>query len=130
MGVTNKRTEYLSMRINGELKREFWDFCDNLHTNASALVAMLARKCVREESIPFEVISPEIDFGMRYGTRGKGGGNADERVSFRMDNNLRLRFSAVCEEHYVSMSVVVRAFMVQCIEKGRLPFSYGKGDGK
>ena len=114
------KTNYLGMRINGTLKDKFWDFCLQSGLSISAAVCMFAKKSVAEGTLPIEIITPENDELLKKMER--EGGIADKRVSIRMDADLRSQFSDICEEVGISMSTALKIFMVQCVDKGKMPF--------
>lgn len=120
------KTEYLNMRLDGERKAKFWNFCAGTGMNASAVITLLAKKCVAEGKMPFEVVSTEM-LKLRDGWK-QGSANS-ERVSFRMSPELREQFISVCRDRIgLPASVVIKAFMEQCIKTGRIPFGETQGN--
>lgn len=115
------KTHYLSVRVNGGLKADFWSFCEGVGMSASAAISLLAKRCVSEGRIPFEVVSPENALLLK--ARKGDNGFSDVRTSFRMSIELREQFSNVCTSTLgIPMSTVVKAFMVQCVDRGSFPF--------
>lgn len=116
------------IKINSKLKDEFQRFCKGMGMSSSAVIMLLVRKCVSERSLPFELILPDHPPNLPIGTNEAMYWDQDDKMSIRIDGDLKARFRKVCDEDLnMLMSVLVKAFMVQCIAKGRLPFSPGVG---
>jgi len=110
MAVNN---EYLSVRIDPKLKKDFYDFCKKSGLSVSAAVNQLAVKSVEKGSIPFTVRA--VDYEVKR--------NGDtNRTSIRMRAELRQGFSDVCNKTGIPMSTVVKMFMLQCVANGKFPF--------
>lgn len=116
-----QKTEYLTVRMNSGLKKEFWQFCEGTGMSASAVISLLAKKCISGGTIPFDVVSLDT-----FRLRNQDHSN-DIRVSFRMEPALRIKFSDVCRESIgVPMSAVIKAFMWQCVKLGYSSFKDGQ----
>ena len=122
MPKKSSTTQYLTVRVPESIKDEFWSFCKGVGMKPSAAVNMLIAKCVRTNDIPFDVVSPE---------------NADrikadcslKTVAFRVNPEVREQFADFCSSVMcVSMSTVIKTFMVQCIDRGELPLTKAGGD--
>lgn len=115
------------VKINSKLKDEFQRFCRGMGMSSSAVIMLLVRKCVSDRSLPFDLILPNrlfpdfSSFEAMYFDQ-------EDKMSIRIDGDLKARFRKVCDEDLnMLMSVLIKAFMIQCIAKGRLPFSPGTG---
>lgn len=122
MPKKDSTTQYLTVRVPESIKDGFWEFCKGVGMKPTAAVNMLIAKCVRTGDIPFDVVSPE---------------NADrikadcslKTVAFRVNPEVREQFANFCSSVMcVSMSTVVKTFMVQCIDRGELPFTKTGGN--
>lgn len=107
------KNEYLSVRIEPMLKRDFYEFCNKSGISVSAAVNQLALKSIEKGSIPFTV--HVIDYDLK-----KNG--ETHRISIRMKTELRRGFSAICAKVGIPMSTVAKIFMLQCIAKKQFPF--------
>ena len=45
----------VNFRMDADLKKQFSDFCNELGLSMSAAMNMFAKKCVREQRIPFDL---------------------------------------------------------------------------
>lgn len=106
--------EYLSLKIEAQLKDDFYNFCKRSGISASAAVNQLAVKSFETDSIPFVIKALNYDL--------KRDGNS-KRISVRMKPELRQGFSEICTKKGIPMSTVIKIFMMQCIELGRFPFN-------
>lgn len=111
----DKKNQYLSMRIKPVLKNDFYNFCSKSGISVSAAVNQLALKSIEKGSIPFTI--HVINYDLK-----KSGETC--RISIRMKTELRQGFSEICAKTGISMSTVVKIFMLQCIDKGKFPFEY------
>jgi len=109
------KNEYLSVRIEPMLKKDFYEFCNKSGISVSAAVNQLALKSIEKGSIPFTI--HVIDYDLK-----KSG--ETHRISIRMKTELRKGFSEVCAKTGIPMSTVVKIFMLQCIDKKRFPFDF------
>lgn len=103
-------TEFLSLRVNPELKGDFYNFCRRKGLTAGKAVNLLARQFARDGELPFP-----IDADRKY---------PDENltpISLRMDGETRQLFAEACERFGLPMSTVVRGFMDFCTTTDRLP---------
>ena len=107
------KNEYLSNRIEPDLKEKFYEFCEKSGISVSAAINQLAIKSMENGSIPFTI--HVIDYDIK-----KSGKTC--RISIRMRTELRQGFSEVCSKTGIPMSTVVKIFMLQCIAKGKFPF--------
>lgn len=108
------KNEYLSIRIEPQLKDDFYTFCKKSGISVSAAINQLAVKSVEKAAIPFVIKVVDYDI--------KREGNL-KRISIRMKLELRQGFSEVCSKNGIPMSTVIKMFMMQCVEKGMFPFS-------
>lgn len=45
----------LTARIDDNIKEEFLLFCDRIGLTASSMINIFAKKCINEQSVPFEI---------------------------------------------------------------------------
>lgn len=109
------KNEYLSIRIEPDLKEKFYEFCEKSGISVSAAINQLAIKSMENGSIPFTIHVIDYDIDIK-----KSGKTC--RISIRMRTELRQGFSEVCSKTGIPMSTVVKIFMLQCIAKGKFPF--------
>lgn len=109
------KNEYLSVRIEPMLKKDFYEFCNKCGISASAAVNQLALKTIERGSIPFTIHVIDYDIKKNGDTK---------RISIRMKTELRKGFSEVCTKIGIPMSTVVKIFMLQCIDEGKFPFDF------
>lgn len=108
--------DYMTIRLHGDLKEDFDEFCMNCGTTVSAAVNLFASKTVKEGEIPFEVTAYDIE-GYH-----EGGEKQLSRTNIRLDKETRQAFAAVCARLGVPAGRVVKMFMVNCIMNGKFPF--------
>ena len=108
------KNEYISIRIEPQLKTDFYNFCRKSGISVSAAINQLAVKSLEKSSIPFVVKVVDYDLN-RVGNF--------QRITVRMKLELRKGFSELCSKNGIPMSMVIKMFMMQCIEKGMFPFS-------
>lgn len=51
----------ITARIDDELKVDFNEFCDEIGINASSLINMFLKACVREQKIPMDITAMRAD---------------------------------------------------------------------
>ena len=105
-------TDYFSLRVNPNLKEDFYGYCKRKGFTAGKAIKLLARQFAKTGKIPFS-----LDGNRNY---------PDEnltRVSIHMDAETRKNFAAACEEYGVPMSIVVRGFMDYCVTNDCFPYS-------
>ena len=102
----------MNIRINKNLKEEFYQCCKRKGFTASKVVKIFINQYVSTGKIPFEL--------------GKNKKHVDEnliRIDIAVDSNLALKFSQACEVyHHVNRSEMIRAFMDYCVASDSLPF--------
>ena len=117
--MTKRFNDFVSIRLDSELKREFEAFCDSCGMTVSGAVNMLVGKVIEEHRIPFDVIGGDRKIGAD-----EGGDTQILRASIRIDKDKREEFKAECERiPGQSMSRIIKMFMVHCINMGKLPWS-------
>lgn len=119
--MANGSDGYITIRLDEKLKKDFEAFCESCEMTISGAVKLFATKVVREGKIPFDVVMT--------GNTGKKSeddalGMKTTRINVRIDKALREEFAKVCEEQLgkSSMSRIVKMFMVNCINNGRVTF--------
>lgn len=108
--------EYMSIRLHGDLKKDFEKFCNDCGMTVSAAVNLFVRNTIKEQMVPFEVTAYDIK-GYH-----EGGDKQLERTSIRIDKENRQAFSKVCASLGVPGGRIIKMFMVNCIANGKLPF--------
>lgn len=106
----------LTIRIDSQLKEDFAAFCDNAGISVSAAVNLLASTSVKEEKIPFEIKMVKYD-------RKSKGNKETVRILIRIEDNLKDSFSKICKKLGMPMSMVIRMYMLQCVEEEKILFS-------
>jgi hypothetical protein len=104
-------TDYFGLRINKELKESFYEVCKSKGLTAGKAIKLFAREFSKSEKMPFSLIADRTFTD-----------NNLVRISIHMDALTRQKFSNVCEDYGLPMSVVVRGFMDYCVQKNDLPF--------
>ena len=104
--------DYLGMRLNEKLKKEFDTFCRGIGLKSSQVIKLFVIYCIERNAIPFN--SSKFDTSE----------DDDKyiRVSIRLSSELRQKFSDVCGKYGLPMSVFIRDFMQECVTKKALPF--------
>lgn len=51
----------LTARIDDNIKSEFLLFCDRVGLTASSMINLFAKKCIKEQAIPFEINALNYD---------------------------------------------------------------------
>ena len=115
--MTNKVVnDYMTIRLHGDLKKDFDEFCMNCETTVSAAVNLFARNTIKEGKIPFEVTSYDIKGYHEDGEKQMA------RTNIRLDKEIRQAFAKVCDGLGVPAGRVVKMFMVNCVMNGKFPF--------
>ncbi len=55
VGIWKRKNEYLSIRIEPDLKEKFYEFCEKSGISVSAAINQLAIKSMENGSIPFTI---------------------------------------------------------------------------
>ena len=105
------------VRIEQGLKDEFNAFCSNCGMTVSGAVHLLVKNTINKKQIPFEVISSNSVKG-KY----EGGLKQDATLVVRLDEEVKEEFTRICDTIGVNMSLIIKMFMVNCINTGRMPF--------
>ena len=103
----------IQMRIDVELKREFDKMCGRMGITCSDAITLLADSCGTKNELPFE-----IGYAMNWK---KSEDVQNERIAVRIEEDKKKRFSKFCDERGLTMSVVIKMFMIQCLEQGKMP---------
>lgn len=106
------KNNYLSLRVDVELKEKFYAFCKGIGMNASGAINLLVVKCIKEERIPFKIENcPNTMISQ-----------SSVRISIRMAQETREKFSRICKELGISMSMIIKMYMIKCINTNAIPF--------
>lgn len=108
-------TDYFSLRVNPELKEDFYKYCKSKGFTAGKAIKLFAKQFSKSGKIPFS-----LDGNRSY---------TDDnliRISIHMDAETRQRFCASCYEYGIPMSIVVRGFMDYCVTNNRFPYGSEK----
>lgn len=103
----------IQMRIDVELKKDFETLCGKLGLTCSQAITMLADSCGTKDELPFN-----IEYNMNWK---KSEAVQQERIAIRIEEDKKKRFSEFCDARGLNMSAVVKMFMIQCLEQGKLP---------
>lgn len=107
-----KAADYLSLRVNAQLKDDFYNLCKREGTMAGRVIKLFAKQFSENCNMQF---SPTGD---------RSYSDDDQiRISVFIEAENRQRFSAACEEYGLPMSSIVRSFMDDCVTNNRLPFN-------
>lgn len=106
----------LTIRIDSQLKKDFTTFCDNAGISVSVAVNLLALTSVKEQKIPFEIKMVNYD-------RKSKGNKETVRILIRIEDKVKDNFSKICNKLGIPMSMVIRMYMLQCVEEEKIPFS-------
>ena len=109
--------EYLSIRLNKNVKDEFETFCDSCGMTVSGAINLLVKKTIEERKIPFQISTMNEPIGAY-----EGGEPQTLRTSVRIDKRQREQFAEVCQSVGVPMSRLVKMFMLNCLNTGKVPF--------
>jgi len=104
-------TDYFSLRINPQLKKDFDNYCKSKGFTAGKAIKLLAKQMSKSGIIPFS-----LDVSRSY---------PDEnliRTSIRMNAETRQHLATGCEECGVPMSIVIRSFMDYCVTHDYFPY--------
>ena len=107
--------DYFSLRVNAQLKEDFYTFCKSKGFTAGKAVKLLAKQFSKRGTLPFSLDSDRAydeENLLRNGTR----------ISIHMDGETRRDFSNACEEYGLPMSIVVRGFMDYCVSNNCFPY--------
>ena len=114
MGEVRERC-YLGLRINSNLKENFYQFCKKRGIKPSLAVRFFVKRLVESGKIPFS-LDNEI---------GKAYNDADDksvRISLYLTAEERCQFSDACDKYGLPMSIVVRGFMAYCVDNNCFPY--------
>lgn len=115
--MAKELNEYMSIRLEKTLKENFEAFCESCGITVSGAISMLVKHTINEQKIPFRIsATPEV-MGIH-----EGGKKQIERISIRIDKEHREEFSKVCKHIGVPMGRIVKMFMANCLNNGKLPF--------
>ena len=107
-------SEYLSVRLNKGLKKDFYAFCKKKGISVGTVIKLLAKFIVENGKPPFSVMADRS--------------YPDDNtivIAIRMGAQAKEKFSAACEDFGVPMSIIVRGFMDYCVTNNSIPFDIG-----
>lgn len=107
------KNEYFALRVNPELKEQFYALCKSKGFTAGKAVKLFARQFAQSGRLPFS-----MDMDRSFPN------DNSARVSIHMDEDTRQLFSEACKEYGgLSMSLVMRGFMDFCVTNNCFPYS-------
>lgn len=108
-------SQYFSLRVNKELKDDFYKTCKKRGYSVSRAMRMFFVQYIKDDGKP-----PYEDMLNRIRQYPD---DEYDRIGIRIDADIRTQFAAVCKENGGwLMSNVVRAFMDYCASYDCLPF--------
>jgi len=110
MEERDKMSDYFAIRVNQQLKEDFYSCCKRKGFTAGMAVKLFARQFSEKGIIPFS-----LDANKSYPD------DKLTRISIHMDAKTRQNFAAACEEQGLSMSFIVRAYMDYCVTNDCFP---------
>lgn len=102
--------DYLSLRVNPDLKEDFYKFCRSKGLTAGKVIKFFAKQFTKTGIIPFS-----LDEDRSYTDEGL------VRISIHMDDDTRQGFATACSEYGLPMSVIVRGYMDFCVRNNHFP---------
>lgn len=119
--MVKRYNEFITIRCEEGLKKSFETFCADCGMTVSGAVGLLVRNAIKEQRIPFAVDSSA---SLRVGGFYEGGSKQSVAFNVRVDKEIREEFKMVCEKVIgMSMSRLIKVFMLHCVKNGKLPFS-------
>ena len=109
------KTSRFAFRINKTLKYNFDEFCKNTGLSSSTAINIFVRRSIDTNTIPFAIETKNL-----LNLQSKEEMNS--QINVRMEPDAREQFKKICEKIGIPMSVVVKMFMVSCIENNSFPF--------
>lgn len=105
----------MNVRCSEELKEAFGVFCEAQKKDPSEVLRLFVDKTAEIDGIP--AIFTMQDFRRSAGRDG----DCVVRLFFRVTEDARDKFQAVCKRYNVSMSRMVKMFVMRCLEEGNIP---------
>lgn len=103
-------SNYLSLRMNKDLKDDFYGFCKSKGFTAGRALKYFSHQFVKAKKLPFSIDEetkyPEDNF---------------VRCTIYLDHATKQAFSDACDEYGLPMSIVVRAYMNYCVVNNAFP---------
>lgn len=100
----------LNFKMDARIKEKYESICDELGLTPSAAFHVLIKKMIRENRLPFDVISSSENLSEKIG------------VTIRIDKDVKARFFKVCANLSLTASSVLNAYAsAVCSQKG-IPF--------
>lgn len=106
------KTKTIQLRIDADLKKDFESLCYKSRLNCSNAVTMLIDSCRNKNELPFE-LDCSLDYKRKNSTE-------ESRIIFRIEEDKKRNFAKFCDERGLTMAVVIKSFMVQCIKKEKI----------
>ena len=107
---------FVGVRVDRELKESFGVFCKKCGLTVSGAVNIMVKKAIDTKTIPFEVSVCEPIGAYQ------GGEVQDMRISVRIEEEYKEAFMAVCDTIGISMSRIIKMYMLRCLSNGKIPF--------
>ena len=117
MSKSNDR--YIVIRMSEKLMTHFEGFCVSKGMTVSEAVSLLISETIKYKGVPFE-IAPM--YGKKYEDTSVSADAQQNRVSVRVDPEARKEFADVCKSIGIPQGRIVKMFMLNCLNKGKLPF--------
>ena len=107
------KTEYLSLRVNAELKDEFYSYCKERGFTMGNAIKLFVYQFAKNGELPFSLSRPLSEEFLSENTK---------RISIYMDGSTKKKFLRSCKKYGVPMSIILRAFMDYCVKNQCFPY--------
>ena len=107
---------FVGVRVEVELKESFDIFCERCGMTVSGAVNLMVKKAIDTQTIPFEISVCEPIGAYQ------GGAVQEKRINVRIEDEYREAFKAVCDSVGISMSRIIKLYMLRCLSMGKIPF--------
>ena len=117
--MSNSSDKFISVKISKELKGDFETFCARCGMTVSGAVSLLVSETLEENRLPFEITEKAIK---RYENSIAGLDYQSGSIRVRIDPETRKEFANVCKSIGIPQGRIVKMFMLNCLDNGKLPF--------
>lgn len=107
-------SKFISVRIEREMKESFEIFCNRCGLTLSGAVNLMVTKAIDTKAIPFEVAMCEPIGAYQ------GGVAQEYRFNVRIEEKNRDAFKEVCDSVGISMSRIIKLYMLHCLSNGKI----------
>lgn len=111
--MSSRDNKYLALRVGSKLKDDFQKFCKSKGYTMSKAVQIYIKYCLENGIMLYNIAETD-----KYDEDGNL-----ISVSINIDSELRQKFSDACKKDNISMSILVRNFMKECVIKNKFPFN-------